>query len=195
MARVKSTITFFKEFMASPTDVGSVVPSSDLLADLATDMGRVRDASVVVEFGPGTGAITKTILRKLKKDADFFAMEINPEFVTLLRKQFPSLKVYNDSATNTPAYLAENGFDGCDAIVSGLPWTTLPPDVHDALLDAVWRSLRPGGRFVTYMYITSLVVPQSLRFKKILHSRFKNIRKSRVIWKNVPPAFVFYAEK
>ena len=184
-----------KSFIVAPQDVGAVMPSSDDLADFATDVAGVRNADVVVEFGPGTGAITKWIVRKLKTDSTFFAMEINPDFVKIMRERFPDVRVYNDSAANTRHYLAEFGHDGCDVVVSGLPWTAFNDELQITLLDAVAQSLRPGGRFVTYMYLTSLMMPSGVRFRRRLAERLTNVNKTRMVWRNVPPAFVLYGEK
>lgn len=188
-------LKFLKEFITAPGDVGSVAPSSKQLASVVIDAAQVPKASVVVEFGPGTGAITEILLPVLRPDAKFFAMEINEDFVNLLRKRFPNLTVHHDSAENTPLYLKQLGVDHCDAIVSGLPWTFFSDPLQDSLLNAAVESLRPGGLFATYMYVTSFLVPTSKKFRDKLKVRFAEVGISHVVWKNVPPAVVIWGRK
>ncbi|MBI4556841.1 MAG: methyltransferase domain-containing protein [Candidatus Hydrogenedentes bacterium] len=186
---------FLKAFIESPIRTGAIAASSRELADIVSEMGGVREAKLVVEFGPGTGAITELILEKLARDATFFAMEINPEFVQAVRKRFPHLRVYHDSAVNTPKYLNELGFPCCDSVVSGLPWSSFSNQLQDDLLDATVAALRPGGKFATYMYLQSKLIPNGSKFRSKLEARFSRVATSRVVWKNLPPAFVYQAIK
>ena len=48
--------------------------------------------------------------------------------------------------------------NGCDCIISGLPWATLSIELQDKLFKAVLESLRSGGRFVTFSYIQSPMI-------------------------------------
>ena len=59
-------LKFLKEFIANPGDVGSVTPSSKQLALVVVNTARVPEAKVVVEFGPGTGAITQVLIPVLR---------------------------------------------------------------------------------------------------------------------------------
>jgi phospholipid N-methyltransferase len=123
------------------------------------------------------------------------AMEIDPEFVAVLRERFPGVRIHHDSAANTRRYLAEMGLDACDAIVSGLPWSLFSEALQDELLGAAYDALRPGGIFVTYLYIITPATPGGAKFRKRVKERFSNTGASPIVWKNVPPAFVLWAEK
>ncbi len=186
---------FFKGFIGAPNRVGSIVPSSRELATVVVQAAKVPEAKVVVEFGPGTGAITEQILPFLQPGATFFGMEINPDFVKVLKKRFPAVQVFEDSAANTPGYLAQLGETHCDSIVSGLPWTVFNDRLQDELLDAIVASLRPGGTFATYTYIHSTAVPSGKKFRKKLKRRFSQVGETGIVWKNVPPAMVLWAQK
>ncbi|HRI88673.1 MAG TPA: rRNA adenine N-6-methyltransferase family protein [Candidatus Hydrogenedentes bacterium] len=188
-------IRFLKQFISNPGDVGSITPSSRQLASVVIDAARVRHANVVVEFGPGTGAITKVLVPALRPGAKFFALEINGDFVKLLREQFPGTAVHQDSAENTPKYLNEIGETHCDAIVSGLPWTFFAEPLQDNLLSAATESLREGGLFATYMYVSSMPMPSSIKFRTKLRKRFSQVGMSRIVWRNFPPAIVIWGRK
>lgn len=188
-------IKFLKEFLCNPARVGAVAPSSRSLAQAVTRAAGVSDASIVVEFGPGTGAITEVILEEKQPDATFFALELDADFVETLHERFPGVTVHNDSAQNTRQYLERAGHDACDCIVSGLPWASFPEDLQDSLLDTIQDVLRPGGRFATYMYAQSRVLASGVRFRTKLGARFGRYRCSRIVWKNFPPAVVYHVQK
>lgn len=190
-----SGLRFFKQFLAYPAEIGSFAPSSRALADAVVGMARVHEARTVVEFGPGSGAITSSILDNLAADATFFAMEINAGFVALMRERFPNVTVYHDSAANTRRYLEQAGVSYCDSIVSGLPWALLNEKLQDELLDTILDVLRPGGMFSAYMYCHSPVAPAGRRFVSKLKARFSQVQDSTVVWKNFPPAIVRGAMK
>jgi phospholipid N-methyltransferase len=159
-------------------------------------MAALKDQKVIVEYGPGTGVFTEVILEKMDPDAYFLTLDVNPEFVRATQKRCPKAHVVEDSAQNAINYLKEAGHDHCDVIVSGLPWTRFPDELQDDILDATWNVLRPGGRFVTFAYATSPMVPSGKRFfKGKLEDRFSTVEKSKQIWKNFPPCVVFMATK
>ena len=52
---------------------------------------EIDSAKVIVELGPGTGAITKEILEKMPEDCDLWTFEINKDFVSHLKENYPHL--------------------------------------------------------------------------------------------------------
>jgi len=186
---------FLKEFIAAPHNVGAIAPSSRQLGSLVISAAKVQSASVVVEFGPGTGAITEVLVEEVKPKTTLLALEINEDFIGLLKKRFPDLNIIHDSATETRTHLNELGLPHCDAIVSGLPWTMFSEQLQDDLLKAVIDSLRPGGVFATYMYLQGLVMPSGIRFRRKLRDRFTHCGITETVWRNIPPARVVWGEK
>lgn len=187
--------TFLKQFIFTPRNVGAVAPSSRVLARVITETAGVSKANAVVEFGPGTGVVTEVIARQLPRDSHFIAIEVNPTFVDMVRRRCPDVNVVHDSAANAKKHLAALGLDHCDCVISGLPWASFDGELQDALLDATLEILKPGGRFVAFTYIESPLLPGGKRFKRRLDELFQDIGKTPVVWRNFPPAFVYYARK
>jgi phosphatidylethanolamine/phosphatidyl-N-methylethanolamine N-methyltransferase len=183
------------EFVRKPTSVGAVAPSSWRLAELITDAAGLDRAKVVLEFGPGTGAFTEVILRKIDPGTTFFAIERNASFAAATRKRCPGVQVVHDSAVSVRKHLAASGHASCDCIVSGLPFSSFTPAQQDEILAAVHDSLRPGGRFVTFAYFGGLCWPLGRRFRSRLRATFSQVSCTRTIWRNIPPAFVYRAVK
>ena len=187
-------VQFLKQFVRYPGITCAIAESSEELAELITDSAELQQASVVVEFGPGTGVFTEKILEKISGDAKTFALEINADFVKETRRRCPEAIVYYDSAVNVAPCLKKAGVERCDRIISGLPWACFPHEVQDQLLDTVADILEPGGKFVTFAYVHGLFLPSGRRFKRCLCARFRKVVASRIIWQNLPPAFVYCAE-
>ena len=188
-------IKFLKQFVLRPTKTGAIAPSSKGLADLITDVAYLSNVSAVVEFGSGTGVFTEKILQKIPEGAKFFALEINQDFVEATKNRCPEAKVYHDSATNVKKYLNELGINNCDCVICGLPWASFGDDLQNELLDAIIDVLKPNGRFLTFAYLQGLLLPAGMKFKKKLVTRFKEVNKTRTVWRNLPPAFVYCAKK
>lgn len=183
------------QFLKNPRMTGAVCPSSQGLAKMLVTGIGIESARTVAELGPGTGAVTGTIINSMPKDGRFFAVELNPEVIATLHEVFPDVVVYNDSAANLPDLLRREQIDSLDAIVSGLPWAIFPDDLQDAILSAIFDSLRPGGYFTTFAYLQGVILPSGQHFRKRLGRMFPLVEKSPVVWKNFPPAFVYRCKK
>lgn len=184
---------FLRQFLRHPGKTGAVAPSSEGLAELIADSAGLAEASVIVEWGPGTGVFTEKILQKKRPDALFLAVEMNPEFVSATRTRCPGASIYHDSAANTLHYLERHGQRQCDCVICGLPWAAFDESLQDTLLDTLVAILRPGGRFLTFAYLQGLLLPAGRRFRRKLRSRFTHVATTRTVWRNLPPAFVYVA--
>jgi phospholipid N-methyltransferase len=122
-------------------------------------------------------------------------MEINETLVEATKKRCPGTTVYQSSASNAKRHLEIHGEQGCDRIISSLPWSTFSDELQDDLMETIIDILNPGGKFLTYAYIPGLVFPSARRFKNKLHEKFDKVGRSKTVWTNFPPAFVYYAEK
>jgi len=146
-------ITFLRGFLRDPQGVGSVIPSSRFLERRIVKRMELGSARLVVELGPGTGGVTRAMLRSLPADARVLAIERDPSFVKVLRNGPDSrLITHLGSALDIRAALAEHGLGQPDVVVSGIPFSTMPRDVARAILDEIRSSLAPGGRFVAYQF-------------------------------------------
>jgi len=186
---------YIKQFLKDPKSTGSLMPSNKGLSELVTDTAKLSEVETVVELGPGTGVFTQKILEKKNPEALFFAIEINSEFCEATRFRCPAATIYKDSAENTKRYLKKHGKDSCDCIISSLPWAVFDHVTQDRLINVIWDVLRPGGRLITFSYSISMMVPNARRFRSILLNKFSNVVKSKTVWSNFPPAFVYRAEK
>src|SRR5205823_12908444 len=98
----------------------------------------------------------------------------------------PRLIAVTGSAAEVEKILAERQLGAADYVLSGLPFSTLPPGVGDAIAEATAKVIRPGGAFLVYQFS-----PKVLDFIK---PHFASIRRG-FEWINVPPAILFWAYK
>jgi phospholipid N-methyltransferase len=147
-------LVFLKGFLRNPKEVGSVIPSSKFLTRRVLQCGNVSEARVIVELGPGTGVLTREILRNMPKDGRLIAVEINPKFVRVLEQEFkdPRVSVFEGSATDLERALEKAGVDHADLVVSGIPFSTMGRGPGYRTLRAARKILGPGGRFVAYQF-------------------------------------------
>lgn len=191
MGKVATRARFVREFLREPSSIGAVTPSSRELARAIVEdipWSRVR---VVLELGPGTGALTGEILRCLEPRSRFLAIERNPAIARIFRARFPGVPLHVGSVSEVREVCRREGIGGVDVVLSGLPWASFPARVQDDLLAATCDVLRPGAWFVTFAYLQGLLLPAGRRFRGVLRRRFAEIRRSRVVWRNLPPAFVY----
>jgi phospholipid N-methyltransferase len=184
---MSDALLFFKTFLANPFAIGSVIPSSKhLVADLldGIDFGK---AKVVVEYGPGTGVFTDEIVRRLAPDAKFLCIEIMDDFYATLKARYddPRVILIHGSAADVEKLLAEHGLGQADAVVSGLPFTSLPDELRNEILGATTRAMKPEARFVLYQY-SQFVMGHLKRYFSAIQTRYTIL--------NVPPAFSFYCD-
>jgi phospholipid N-methyltransferase len=182
---------FVAQFVRHPKLIGAVVPSSAALARRVVASMDWTNVDSALEYGAGTGVVTKYILSRLRPGAKFVAIEINSTFAAVLREQFPGVAVSQDSVANVASVCEQHGLETVDAIVSGLPWASFSDQEQTTYLDATMSVLKPEGQFVTFGYWQGLLLPAGRRFKKKLRRYFTEVRRSKPIWANVPPAFLY----
>ncbi|GGK67082.1 class I SAM-dependent methyltransferase [Streptomyces flaveus] len=180
-----------REFLRSPRLTGAIAPSSPTLAQAMTAGLDLHRADVVVELGSGTGAITGTILRQLAPNARLVAVELNPVFARRLTDRYSqsAVEVVQGSAEDLATLVPHQ----VDVIVSGLPWTVMPHERQRRILDAAAAVLSPSGRFSTFAYMHAAWTPPARRFATELTGRFSTVERSRVVWPNLPPAYMHRA--
>ncbi|HSW19630.1 MAG TPA: methyltransferase domain-containing protein [Ramlibacter sp.] len=181
---LRDSAEFLRGFVRNPAQVGSVVPSSRRLEQRLVARADIANAQTVVELGPGTGGTTAALLRAMPHNARLLAIELDERFHDRLCATMhdPRLSIEQDSAEHLIELLALRRLSPPDAIVSGIPFSTMPPEVSNRIAAAIAQALRPGGRFVAYQvrahvseFVTPYMGPPEMEWELV----------------NVPPVRVF----
>ena len=181
-------ILFFKTFLKDPKEIGSIIPSSRfLIKDLLKNID-FKNATCIVEYGPGTGCITLEILKKARKDAKIFCFEINKKLYKYLKENIKDerLIIINESAENIKKSLKKHKISKVDYVVSGMPFSTIPDNKKHIIIQETKSALKANGKFVIYQFLNN--------FKNHLSSYFSKISTGYVTL-NIPPCFVYICEK
>lgn len=176
---------FARNFFKHPRMLGSIIPSSRFLVhDLVRQVDWSR-ARVLVEYGPGVGNITAEVLRRMRPDARLVVFETNDDFVSFLRDAIPDprLTVVHGSAADIGRVFRELGLGSADVVISGIPFSTMPPAVGEAIVRATREALRPGGRFLVYQFSREVL--------RLLRREFQEIREAFEPL-NILPARLYY---
>jgi phospholipid N-methyltransferase len=179
---------FLRGFLKNPVMVGSIIPSSRVLIDKMLEPVDWANTKLFVEYGPGVGTFTKPVLDRLAPDATLLTIDTNADFTRYLKEQIddPRLVAVTGSAADVEKIIADRGFTEADYILSGLPFSTLPPGVGDAIAEATSKVIRKGGAFLVYQF--------SPKVRDFIQPHFAPIKRG-FEWINVPPATLFWAYK
>ena len=177
---------FLRGFLKHPVMVGSIIPSSRVLIDKMLGPVDWANTRLFVEYGPGVGTFTRHVLDRLGPDATLVTIDTNPDFTSYLRKSIddPRLVAVTGSAADVEQILAERSLGQADYVLSGLPFSTLPPGVGDAIGEATAKVIRPGGAFLVYQF--------NPKVRDFIKPYFERIERG-FEWVNVPPATLFWA--
>ena len=128
--------------------VGSIIPSSRILINKMLEPVDWANTRVFVEYGPGVGTFTRPILELLGPDATLVTIDTNADFTAYLKESIddPRLVAVTGSAAEVEKILADRGLGKADYVLSGLPFSTLPPGIGDAIAKATRGSSAPAAR-------------------------------------------------
>ncbi|MDM9620465.1 phospholipid N-methyltransferase PmtA [Rhizobium sp. S96] len=178
--KFKDEIEFLKGWKRDRTAVGAITPTSAATARKMASVIRPDSGLPVLELGPGTGVITKAILKRSVHPRDLISIEYSPEFCRHLRHQFPEVDVRCGDAFALDLTLGAQRQAKFDGVISAIPLLHLPPEKRLSLvLDLLERV--PVGRPVvqiTYGLLSPVVA---------LPAGYE-IRHLAFMMRNIPPA-------
>ena len=175
------TLLFFRQLLSRPKQISAIAPSSRFLARaMAADLGPATGR--VVEFGPGTGVLTKAILAAGVTPQNLTLFEFNADFVGHLRRSFPGVTVHNDGAQTAPFHVEK----GVSAVISGLPLLSMPLEIRESIVKAAFDILAPDGIYVQFTY-----GPRPPISDAQIAALGLTVRQTARVILNLPPARVF----
>ncbi|WP_168199144.1 class I SAM-dependent methyltransferase [Pseudorhodobacter turbinis] len=140
------------------------------------------DTGPVVEFGPGTGIITKAILAHGVAPENLTLFEMNPSFAANLHDRFAGVKIHVSGAQEAPDLMPAT----VGAVVSGLPLLSMPSWLRRDIVAAAFKIMRPEGVFIQFTYGQKM--PLSAEGLDALGLQ---ATKAQKVWRNLPPAQVY----
>lgn len=180
---MNSHLIFIQEFLKHPLQIGSIIPSSRFLERRIVEATRAASANVIIELGPGTGGVTRAILHAMPQQAKLLSIEINPRFNALVsRIGDKRLTAHLGSASELREIISKYNLGPPNAIVSGIPFSTMSRSAGSQILEAVSSVLPPNGCFVAYQVKKQVAT---------LCQPFLGPGKNSTEFLNIPPMRIF----
>lgn len=176
---VKDWLSFVERMARNPRAIGAISPASAALAEAMAAQVDFSKPGRVLELGPGTGAVTKALIRRGLGPARVLAVEADATFARMLRARFPGLEVVEGDATNADRI---EGMGPFNAIISSLPLLNFPVHERTALVQTLLKLVPPGAPFVQYSYGVRPPLPRSAHLRTSLADK---------VWRNLPPARIW----
>ncbi|MPZ17027.1 MAG: methyltransferase domain-containing protein [Luteitalea sp.] len=198
---------FLRQVIRRRHTTGAVVPSGRPLASaLCRYVGVAPTPQRILEVGPGTGAVTTTLVERLRADDDLCLVEVNETFVAYLRATFSERGTLRSKATRIAIVhgrVEDLVGERYDVIISGLPLNNFAPSEVDQILQGFGRLLKPGGVLSFFEYIavrSAKAWVSSRRERDRLRAIDGTLRRTLNegefrrdwVWANVPPAWVHH---
>lgn len=157
------SILFAKEFCKNPKTLGTPFVLSPFVAtELLAQIKPAAQGEAprhFLEVGPGTGAITKYLIRKLAPCDQLHVVEINEKLCQRLRERFGHIRnvhIHHAAIQDWVSPLNERKFD---VIISAVPFQSLPStDILNKILSTFQNLVKAGGfiSLVEYTLTTGL---------------------------------------
>jgi phosphatidylethanolamine/phosphatidyl-N-methylethanolamine N-methyltransferase len=205
---------FFQQYIRDFHATGAIAPSSRWLA--AALVRYVPDdrrpppkapPRRILEVGPGTGAVTRSIVAALGPVDRLDLVELNDRFVEHLRDRFrrePGFAAVTDRVRVLHQKVEDLPHDSTyDAIVSGLPLNNFAVSEIEQILGAFSRLLLPGGTLSFFEYVAvrpaRAVVSGATQRQRLrgIGQRLRDLLgqhefRRECVWRNLPPAWVHH---
>ncbi len=197
---------FFREFRRDFHHTGALLPSGHFLAKaLSRPLDGPRPPARILEVGPGTGAVTRALIERMKPGDHLDAVEINPIFAAQLHDRIqrdPVMRPKRDQIRIITAPVQDvPGESVYDFIVSGLPLNNFSTGDIRSIFASLERLVRPDGTLTYFEYalvrrLKAPFVSKSERRRLFRVGRLVSqyvqayqVHRERVFM-NVPPAIV-----
>lgn len=164
-----------KNFIVSPTKMGTLLPSSPWLCNAILNNIDWRNSHKIAEIGAGNGVISQDILQHLSSLASLDLYEINNDFIKILNQ-------VDDYRITVHHRSAEYLFSDYDIVISGIPFRSLSKKTSMKILKNIReRLIKNNGSLVLFQYTKGC---------EPMFSRYFHFTKERV-YLNIPPARVY----
>lgn len=182
---IKEQWLFFQELRKHPGAIGAIFPSSKKLGKTMVEQIPKNTDGLIVELGPGTGAITK-YLQKNFPSKQIVVIERSKGMCEYLHLKFSDINIVSGDARDLHK-LIEPFHRPVEAIVSSLPLRSLAKQTVTAIETAAFECLPMDGHFIQFTYElrnnSAEILP---KFKLMYH---------KTVWCNIPPAKVDVYQK
>ncbi len=172
---------FLKQFLKDFKQTGAVLPSSKALTKKMLKNINFDRPVKIVELGPGTGCMTREILKRMHPKSELICVEINPDFCERL-KQIKTDKKFSVLQTSAADLASQIDTHSIHYVVSGLPLANFRTNEVESIFGSIQNILKAQGSYIQFQY--------TLRLDETIKQYFSIVIKSFSLF-NFPPAFIY----
>ena len=180
---IADTALFFGLWLRKPLQIAAICPSG---APVASAMARLIDPTwpgPVLEFGAGTGTITRGLLAAGWSPERIIACERESQLLDVLCREVPGITPLLADATDLETELCRLEVDRLAAVVSSLPIKWFSLAAQRAVLRPCFARLRRDRPFLQLTNAFASPLPY--------HRLGIQGREAARVWRNVPPAQIW----
>ncbi len=179
---------FFIHCIKNLKETGAVAPSSkflarDLIEPLSAAIGKSNSPFNILELGPGTGSLTREIVKLLRPDDHLDIVEVQEKFFEIITQKF--------CRSNTTVYLRDILQFQSDRrykfIFSSLPYDIMPHNI----IRQIWQkklSLCAPEAYICYFKYVKFREFKS-EYEEQMVNKYKQNKK--MVFRNLPPANIY----
>ncbi len=212
MNLIREKILFAEAFIKEFKDTGSLFATTKFAALalcrplIDASNNSANKPKRVLEVGPGTGSVTRQIIKHLGPEDELLCCEINKKLLDTLQESLEGNPYYERNKERIHFFhgpvqdLPEEV--KYDYIISAIPFLNLDPEVVKEILEKYSR-ITCGDKVVTYYEYSGIRAltlqfargPRQRRFKQLdeyyqdLHQKYLIHKKQ--VKKNIPPIMVY----
>lgn len=180
------TFEFLKIALKNYKRVGALATSSRFTIQRV--LRELKGSRFVIEYGGGTGVMTRAILNFLPPDGKLIVIEINKEFLKELRSiRDDRLTIIEGNAVGLSECIGSLGISTIDAVVSSIPLSLMSATDREAIIKNTRNALQPGGIFIIYHQYSLWTVPMLKKWFRRVKIEFEPL--------NFFPCFIIRGEK
>lgn len=152
-------LRFFKGLVTQPKTVGALVPTSVFMARRMASVANPASSLPVLELGPGTGVVTKALIRRGIVPEKLVSVEYSGQFCKHLKRDFPDIHLIQGDAFNLGKTLGDLAAAHFDCVISGLPLLNFSVDKRLSLLEDALGRIPKGRPFLQFSYGPAAPIP------------------------------------
>lgn len=179
LAGVADDFRFIKGWAKQPRAVGAIKPTSKQAAKVMVSYIPADSMLPILEFGPGTGIITRTMIESGIAPERIVSVEYDAGFVNHLRKTIHGVNFIEGDAFNLEKTLSQFNGQKFAAVLSGIPLLNFAKSEREKLITGGLKRIG-SGPFIQLTYGPNPPVLEK--------SGIFTTRPSRWILGNIPPA-------
>ncbi len=176
-------LEFAKGVVSKPKTVGAIAPTSVRMAEKMASAIDLESGLPVIEFGPGTGVITRAILDLGLAPEKLYSIEYSAQFIPGLKRKYPGVNFIQGDAFDISSIAQKYRIEQFDCVISALPLLNFPMTQRIRLINASLELLEPGRPMVQFSYSPRPPVPP--------RPRHFSVRHFDTIIRNIPPARIW----